>query len=148
MIITFTGTREGMTGVQRSQVERALRAATRGAKTLIFRHGACHGADREFHQIVTLMFREGQVHAYPSNREQQLWARNRQRSIAVLHKLDEALHRNRAMVRGADLLIATPAQTTEQWRGSGTWATIRYARQGNVRGVIIYPEGQLHFTGR
>jgi len=37
------------------------------------------------------------------------------------------LSRNRAIVDETEMLIATPAEFTEQQR-SGTWSTVRYAR--------------------
>ena len=51
------------------------------------------------------------------------------------------LARNRDIVRESDVVIATPKETIEQARGSGVWATIRYAREAKKPLVIVWPDG-------
>jgi len=36
-----------------------------------------------------------------------------------------------------------PKGKVEEWRGSGTWATIRYARKVGKPVTIIYPDGEI-----
>lgn len=51
------------------------------------------------------------------------------------------LVRNKEIVDSCELLIALP-KSVERPR-SGTWATIRYARQINRVHIIVYPNGEL-----
>ena len=51
------------------------------------------------------------------------------------------LERNKDIVNLTDHMIATPAQTTEIKRGSGTWQAIRYARRTKTPLDIIWPNG-------
>lgn len=56
------------------------------------------------------------------------------------------LDRNRDIAaEGEGGLIATPKGWTEAFRGSGTWATIRYARKLHRRVWIIMPDGTVSF---
>ena len=48
------------------------------------------------------------------------------------------LDRNKDIVNNCDLLIAAPKENTEVLR-SGTWSTVRYAKQLGVTVVIIEP---------
>ncbi|KKM09958.1 hypothetical protein LCGC14_1722330, partial [marine sediment metagenome] len=48
------------------------------------------------------------------------------------------LARNKLMVARADFLIATPKTMKEVMRGSGTWATIRYARKADIP-ILLLP---------
>ena len=52
------------------------------------------------------------------------------------------LDRNRAMVWLASELVAFPPTRQERFRGSGTWATIRYARQAGIP-VHLFPLAEL-----
>ena len=51
------------------------------------------------------------------------------------------LTRNHNIVLFSDVMLATPKQVEEQRRGSGTWATIRYARQAEKPLAIVWPDG-------
>lgn len=56
----------------------------------------------------------------------------------------EYLDRNRNIVRQTELLLATPGEKEEVLVGSGTWATIRFARKkANYKVVVIFPDGSL-----
>jgi hypothetical protein len=59
------------------------------------------------------------------------------------HEPLEFLERDRVIAQ-TDLLIGTPAQRVEVPRGSGTWATIRYARQYRTPRVLIWTDGRTH----
>lgn len=58
-----------------------------------------------------------------------------------LRESDEYLKRNRVIVAEGDALIATPSGYKEIPRGSGTWATIRYAREAQLPRLIVWPDG-------
>ena len=133
MIIGFTGTRQGMTQAQH-QIFCELLVKHDPA---IFIHGDCIGADAEAHESakrlgIEIYIRpcdfpnmrahcEGAYHTYP---------------------ITKALKRNREIVEGCDLLIATPPTAEEQPRG-GTWFTIRYARKITRRVIVIAPDGTV-----
>jgi hypothetical protein len=57
------------------------------------------------------------------------------------------LARDDNIVAETDVLVATPAQTTEVMRGSGTWATIRYARRREKPRILIWPNGSATKEG-
>ncbi len=57
------------------------------------------------------------------------------------------LARNRAIVDATSILVACP-KGPEEMQGSGTWATIRYARRLGRATKIIWPNGQIkHIPG-
>jgi predicted Rossmann fold nucleotide-binding protein DprA/Smf involved in DNA uptake len=51
------------------------------------------------------------------------------------------LDRNRDIVAASDVLIACP-KGPEQ-RRSGTWSTVRYARQARLPILIVWPDGEV-----
>jgi hypothetical protein len=52
------------------------------------------------------------------------------------------IKRNHQIVNESMVLVAFPAQHQMQHRGSGTWATIRYAIQQRSRSLwVFYPDG-------
>jgi hypothetical protein len=152
MILGFTGTRQGMTPKQLATVRAVAERYYRTGRLLVVRHGACAGADREFHATVV---NQPEFHAeptrmfttwlYPSNAEQRTWALA---AVAALPpdagfvvKTQPPLERNKRIVGGSDLLIAAPRGFTEEVR-SGTWATVRYARERRVAITIVWPDGR------
>jgi len=40
-------------------------------------------------------------------------------------------------------MAATPKEKDEQWRGSGTWATIRYSKKKNKPLSVIHTDGAV-----
>lgn len=131
MKIGFTGTRQGMTPAQIEQVKLWL---PRGIE---LHDGDCIGADSQaFHLAKHQGLRT--VSHPPLNPKFQ--AKN-------VHDMTrppfDYTTRNHHIVDETQLLIATPKEYTEQWRGSGTWATIRYARNWNAPRVVIFPDGSL-----
>lgn len=146
MLVGFTGTRRGLTPHQARSVL-SLLADLRATKIL---HGACQGADRDVHELANGLLRE----MYPSMPEQYRWAIEHCGPGDVVHpmppstvKPNPQIWRNHKIVERCDVLIACPGEALEVLR-SGTWATIRYARETLVPqyrclpdGVIIAPEG-------
>ena len=127
MNVGFTGTRKGMSEAQKSQLHRVLAllqyAAQVSNQSVRVFHGGALGADDEAHYIadrlgmdpnpVLVMSEDSPGRSY--------------------------LARNRVIVSRAELLIAAPETDTEQLR-SGTWATVRYARQAG-KPVIMLSRG-------
>jgi predicted Rossmann fold nucleotide-binding protein DprA/Smf involved in DNA uptake len=133
MTIGFTGTRKGMTPEQIARATELL--STLGATRVV--HGCAVGADREFHALTKKLL----VVMRPVFTEQVSWAY----AIAgpgdtVIDNEPDPLLRNRAIVHGADVMLAAPSGTREEQR-SGTWATIRYARKKEKHVIIVWPSG-------
>lgn len=124
MTIGFTGTRQGMTPAQRSQLKTVLRwlvsstLSTHGGVPPDFHHGdSPHGgADQQAADVALLYGCTEVKHPpfYAADADQPTRAK-------------AMLSRNRDIVERCDVLIAAPATDAEVLR-AGTWATIRYAR--------------------
>jgi len=52
---------------------------------------------------------------------------------------EEYLVRNHDIVDAVDKMYAFPKEIEEQWRGSGTWATIRYAKKKKKSLMVSFP---------
>ncbi len=134
MKIGFTGTRKGMTDAQKQSIH-MLRGWNRVDEV---HHGDCIGADTDMHHIarnygITIV---GHPAVDPKER-----AFN---DCDVLRPEKEYIARNHDIVDEVDVMIATPAETEPKWRGSGTWATIRYANnQVNKPLIIVWPDGTV-----
>jgi len=136
MHIGFTGTRQGMTGLQINEFHRIVRELD----VARFAHGAAPGADLQAHDII---YREKNIYI-------EVWPATGAKTpdwdaLGHPNYLRPAmlpLDRNKQIVNHCDLLIATPHTVEEQLR-SGTWATIRYARKVHRPHYIIRPCGQL-----
>lgn len=96
-------------------------------------HGDCIGADAEFHQMAIERNILTVIHP-PDN------SRNRAFCLGdkILGQLPY-LVRNKAIVLATDLLVALPSTSTETVR-SGTWSTVRYARNHKKPVHIILPK--------
>jgi hypothetical protein len=132
--VGFTGTQRGMSGPQTSAVRRHLGQCFKfaGPDQPEFHHGDCIGADAQAAQIARdLGYR---VVGHPP-----VVAAKRAFFPSDVERRPEAyLVRNREIVDAVEFMLATPGEAREVLR-SGTWSTIRYARQRGVPGVIIRP---------
>jgi hypothetical protein len=88
---------------------------TGGDAMLPFHHGAAVGADTEAANMARLYGFAPTAHPAENGRE---------------------LARNREIVAESDILIAAPRNDHEELR-SGTWATVRYARQKGIPVVML-----------
>ena len=131
----FTGTRHGMTDAQGQALETLLASFT---NVQGFHHGDCRGADAQAHALARTHGWAITLHP-PIMSGCRAFCPGSTTTRAALHFLD----RNHAIVRAADILIATPATVKEEERGSGTWATVRFARKQHKPIYIIYPDGQV-----
>ena len=133
MIIGFTGTREGMTALQKQ----SLTALIDTLKPKEVHHGDCVGADAEFHDIV--QGRRIRTIIHPPDNDglrahcQSLFG------FTVTPRL--YLQRNIDIIEASDLVIAAPKGPELQ--RSGTWMTIRRAHTYRRPVIIIYPEGNI-----
>lgn len=135
MNISFTGTQQGMTEYQKLQLKTWLLKY----KPLIqrFSHGCCIGADMEAHEIVREVCGLSVfIAVYPSNASTRAPIPRDADFVAVA---EHPLERNKKIVKdGKDTLIAAPFEMREVLR-SGTWATIRFARQVHVPIFYAWP---------
>lgn len=137
LTIGFTGTRKGMNWTQRSVIFKLLQSLSPGKAV----HGMCKGADMQFDDLCVLA--KIPVEAYPPNlpRYQGKPSRCCNRRLKV-HPPSPPLKRNKVIVQLSDLMIATPHTKQEELR-SGTWVTIRYAKQQKSRLWIIFKDGTI-----
>lgn len=133
--IGFTGTRFQISYETYSSSERMLQSLyEEGAE---FHHGDCVGADIS---VASIAHRIGyKIIAHPPISEVY---RGYYTNNNVIHTPDEYLARNIKIVAACDLLLATPFTKIEQ-RRSGTWYTVRRARELGKGLVIIYPDGSV-----
>jgi len=135
VIIGFTGTRQGMSWLQKQFLRLTLQNICEIGKVNEFHHGGCVGADAEAHQIVRQIV-PFTIHVHwPENRKYEA----RLSGPFVSEGRKPYLVRNEDIVKACDLLIAAPLTDKEQLR-SGTWATIRCARRLGKECLILTRE--------
>lgn len=134
--IGFTGSRNSLPDAQKATLKEVLASLHRlGANT--FHHGDCVGADRTAHNAVRALGMHTESHPPKSDRYRAFCA------VVVTHPPKPYLVRNRDIVKACDVLVGCPKGPETQ--RSGTWATIRYARQDKRKIILIWPDGS--FTG-
>ena len=133
MEVGFTGTRSGMNEYQKIGVHGVLRALKKHGH-IEFHHGDCTGADEQSDEIAHDIGFTVIIHP-PINPKQRAYCKN----AYEIRDEKEYIDRNHDIVDETDILIAIPHEDTEIKRGSGTWATIRYAKKMKKPIVIIYP---------
>ena len=131
MILSFTGTRKGMTGVQMLSLADTLLEL----KATALHHGDCVGADAEADALCQRLEIPRVIHP-PLAGAWRHWTVPGPR-CTVLAPLSY-LVRNRAIVDAGQVLIAAPQSMDEEYR-SGTWATVRYARRMNRMIILLSP---------
>jgi hypothetical protein len=127
MILGFTGTREGMNTRQLLLVKKLLK------NIRALHHGDCIGADAEVDAMCKEVGIPTMLHP-PEDATYRAWCTD---ALYVFPKRPYLI-RNCDIVQACDMLIATP-RTNEEVLRSGTWATIRYARDINKKMIIIFP---------
>jgi len=136
--IGFTGTRQGMTCSQKLVVADIL-ARQKPDKV---NHGMCIGADKDFDDICRILgiWRRG----WPGVGKDGTCS-----TRATCYDIEEQMGERPYKVRdrlivahGKDGLIATPKGYKEELR-SGTWLTVRIARQLHVVRWIVFPDGTI-----
>lgn len=142
--VAFTGTTKGPTGAQLEALW-AWMVRLPGANEL--HHGMAEGADEAAHLVARDL--GWRVVGYPGVNKRGEPAGRASLAEAPDVVLPERpyLKRNRDIVAGASVLLAVPSGYTELGRGSGTWATVRYARQAGVPVVLFWPDGTVTEEG-
>lgn len=135
MKVGFTGTRKGMTVLQSAFVRKALYLC----QATEVHHGACEGADQDFHYIA--LEQKVPVILHPGmNRQGYSPSRVECPKAKEVKPSKFYLDRDKDIVNAVDMMIATPKERKEQLR-SGTWTTIRYAKKTGKYLLIVYPDG-------
>jgi hypothetical protein len=136
-IAGFTGTRDGLTSFQRSNLMRLLTKLTPNA----LHHGDCVGADAEAHGFCMGLAIPVSIH--PPDKDTYRANCHLFRNGYLIQELftpKPYLARNHDIVDQSDYLIAC-VKGPEELVGSGTWATIRYAWTMKIPVFILYPDG-------
>ncbi len=131
----FTGTRHGMSDAQLKEFKNIIKSK----EIEEFHHGMCVGSDKQAHDFVK--DEKIKIVGHPPSYKKFV----ADCSCDILKKPHDYLQRNKNIVNDTDILIATP-DVKEKIR-SGTWSTVRYARQLYTR----YPEKKIyiiHKNGR
>lgn len=132
MEIGFTGTQAVVTDPQLE----SLMEIIDGLDFERAHHGDCIGADNIFHIVLRTIAAHVIIEGHPpSKKDKRAFCK-----FDEENQPHEYLIRNRHIVRASDLMIACP-KGPERKRGSGTWATIRFARKQGKPMVIIWPDG-------
>ena len=130
-IMGFSGTRIGMTDIQKAAVTDLFRVI--GPPEI--HHGDCQGADEEFHRIAAVTGVTRIVVHPPTNPTLRAFCKG----DVVLEPLPYH-DRNRAIVANCGLLVAAPQSA---YVAGGTWWTIKEAERQGRRTIIIYPDGRV-----
>lgn len=127
--VGFTGTQHrGMTLSQRMEFENLLRPDD------VVHHGDCVGADKDADTIARRVGCKVVIHP-PDNDSKRAFCAQPGDEV---RKPLPYLVRNRDIVNESETVIAAPRTAIEELR-SGTWATIRYARQKRRSLIILRP---------
>ncbi len=136
--IGFTGTRVGMTHLQKVTVRTILNTIPPNGVV----HGDCVGADAEFHDIIESLNETRAVSIHITLRPSTLHDTRAHCLADYEYYAEKPLIRNKYIVSDSDILIAAPKEFHEIQR-SGTWATIRHARKCDKKIFIVYPDGTV-----
>lgn len=139
MILGFTGTKLGMTPAQHD----AFRRFVRRFPVSRFVHGGCVGSDTLAHGAVRAFHPEIMIEIHPSNI-------SGTRGVTVTVPMGRCeiypelppLERNRIIVSRIHGLFAVPRTDREEIR-SGTWATVRYAREIGCPVYVVQQSGKI-----
>lgn len=132
--IGFTGNRFGLTQEQKHQIILILDKYD----NLILSHGDCVGSDTDFHNICVdyknkHSNKKISIHIYPPDNPK-LRAFNK---ADILMQEKPYLDRNLDIVKNSSILIACPVDKNKEELRSGTWSTIRKARQQKLEIHIL-----------
>lgn len=115
---------------------------TLGCRTLV--HGCCTGFDAAAHHLARSL--GWHIKGCPPSNSVYL-------AEAEWRDCDESLptqgyaERNASIIRACTVLVAGPlaAEDDERSRRSGTWMTVRMARDARKPWVAVYPDGKLTY---
>lgn len=144
--IGFTGSREGMSPLQRKWVITSLIKEVVHNRVTRAHHGCCEGSDEEFHGIARGVMTQGLegITLHPPIKNQHEMKYDEWTMMnCIWYPRKAYLARDRDIVTCTGSLLATP-NTDRPTRGSGTWYTIQYARDlGNKNVHVCFPNGEI-----
>ncbi len=144
----FTGSRKGVRhkgeltaqGLRLRQLITILGKKYAGGKLQPkFHHGMCIGGDKEAGRMARIA--GFWVVGHPPIDTTYL-------AKCIVHEKMPAkgyIPRNHDIARSSKVVIATPKETLEQQRGSGTWATIRFCIKQKIPLAVIWPNGKVKY---
>jgi hypothetical protein len=132
--VGFTGTSRHVTPAAVERLREELRALGPGE----LHHGDCVEADAAAHDTAEALGWAIVVHP-PSNARLRAFKAGPR---VMVREPRPYLERNRDVVEETSRLIACP-EGFEEVRRSGTWATVRYARDRGRPVLIIWPDGSV-----
>lgn len=136
--VGFTGTRAGMTDAQRHCVYHLLQEI----RPKQAHHGDCVGADANFHDLVRETTYNTWIVGHPP-----ILTKNRAYCQVDEERPPGEYHeRDKNIVHETQLLIACPKGVKEE-RRSGTWTTVRFAREADKTIKIVWPDGSITEEG-
>jgi hypothetical protein len=139
IVIGFTGSRHGMSEKQFTLLKAYMKAIWLQKNSVTVHHGDCIGTDTQVHHLAVEFDFNIVIHP-PLNTRLRACNLNSGRPLVIMPP-KPYLERNHDIVDACLELVALPFQKTELQRGSGTWATIRYARSVERENFIIFPDG-------
>ena len=133
MIVGFTGTQGGMTDAQLKQLRHNLEALMEEHGGHVeLHHGDCVGADMEAASLAKQIGVRVIGHPPVNPAKRAFFPSDEDRPVK------KYLNRNKNIVIVSEKLFAAPSSLKEGVR-SGTWATVRYARQKGIDIVVLAP---------
>jgi hypothetical protein len=134
----FTGSQFGGTP---AQADRVLRGARKWVDHVVH-HGDCIGWDATMHGIARELGMRVELHP-PSDDSKRAWCA--MLPGEVVHPPKSYLQRNGDIARGRDILVACPRNELGEELRSGTWSTVRRARDAGVPVVVVRPSGRVEW---
>jgi hypothetical protein len=133
------GSRNGATAAQRIAMQNVIWSFLPISES---HHGDCIGVDDLFAEmieaVIEVVGNPTTRYVYPADVPNNLRAFR----TGIIAPTKPPLERNKDLVDACNVLIAVPSGP-ETYRGSGTWACIRYARSVGRRIVILQPDGKI-----
>lgn len=136
----FTGSREGLTSFQRGNLLGLLSEL----RPRVLHHGDCVGADVEAHLFCVALRVRVRIHP-PADDRLRAFCSFIGSGVEMIEDAKPYLVRNRDIVDECDYLIGCPGGV--EVRRSGSWATIRYARELGKPVFVLYPDGRVDSPG-
>lgn len=105
-------------------------------------NGDCIGSDDLAYKIFRAMGPDARIHGHIPDIDKKR-AHNK---YDIEYQPLPYLKRNKNIVDRSCVLVATPDSIEEKQR-SGTWSTVRYAREKKVAIIIVWPDGSVTTEG-
>lgn len=141
MNIGFTGSRTEMSPKQLAVLREMLQGAIARAAVgeyVTLHHGDCIGSDAQANLLAKRLGMWIVIHP-PSNPHKRAFCTTL--DYGEIREQKDYIARNHDIVDECDMLFATPSGPEDKQPRSGTWATVRYARQQNKHNTVIMPDG-------